>query len=78
VGLHVFDKCDLALWQELVALEEQIGYVSTGLTESYIKENLRINLYVPRAACTSDQSPVENDGCIICQVLPLPHFIYPP
>jgi hypothetical protein len=64
-------KCGLALLQELVALEEQIGYVSTGLTESYIKENLRLNLYVPGAACISDQPPLENDACIICQVFSL-------
>ncbi|KAM0909923.1 hypothetical protein ACQ4PT_014513 [Festuca glaucescens] len=58
---------DSMTYEELVALEEQIGYVSTGLTESYIKENLRLNLYVPGAACMSDQSPLENDACIICQ-----------
>lgn len=58
---------DSMTYEELVALEEQIGYVSTGLTESYIQENLKLNLHVPGAASMSDQSRVENDACIICQ-----------
>uniref|UniRef100_A0ACD5T7D5 Uncharacterized protein n=1 Tax=Avena sativa TaxID=4498 RepID=A0ACD5T7D5_AVESA len=58
---------DSMSYEELVALEERIGDVSTGLTESYIKENLRVNLYVPGAACIPDKSPVGNDACIICQ-----------
>jgi len=57
--------------QELVALEEQIGNVNTGLTESYIQENLRSTFYVPGAAGVCDQFSelsLENDACIICQV----------
>jgi len=56
--------------QELVALEEQIGNVNTGLTESYIQENLRSTFYVPGAAGVCDQFSelsLENDACIICQ-----------
>uniref|UniRef100_A0A0A9FJB6 RING-type E3 ubiquitin transferase n=1 Tax=Arundo donax TaxID=35708 RepID=A0A0A9FJB6_ARUDO len=74
---HVVDEhrdmrldVDNMTYEELVALEEQIGDVSTGLTESYIQENLRSSFYVPGAACMSDQSSepfVENDACIICQ-----------
>jgi E3 ubiquitin-protein ligase RNF38/44 len=61
--------------QELVALEEQIGDVNTGLSESYIQENLRSSFYIPGAACMSDQTSelsVESDACIICQVSLLP------
>ncbi|KAK3137999.1 hypothetical protein QOZ80_5AG0363160 [Eleusine coracana subsp. coracana] len=68
---HVDEHRDMRLdvdnmtYEELVALEEQIGDVNTGLTESYIQENLRSSYYVPGAACISDH--VENDACIICQ-----------
>ncbi|KAL6620695.1 hypothetical protein ACP70R_035834 [Stipagrostis hirtigluma subsp. patula] len=61
---------DSMSYEELVALEEQIGDVNTGLTESYIEENLKSSLYVPGAACMSDRSSelsTENDACIICQ-----------
>jgi hypothetical protein len=61
--------------QELVALEEQIGDVNTGLSESYIQENLRSSFFIPGAACMSDQMSklsVESDACIICQVSLLP------
>lgn len=58
--------------QELLALEEQIGDVSTGLTKSLIVDKLRTSLYVPGTPSMSDQpskSSLENDACIICQVL---------
>ncbi|XP_062232145.1 probable E3 ubiquitin-protein ligase ZFP1 [Phragmites australis] len=74
---HVMDEhrdmrldVDNMTYEELVELEEQIGDVSTGLTESYIQENLMSSFYVPGAARLSDQSSelsVENDSCIICQ-----------
>lgn len=68
-GLHLVDRfiCFLLL-QELVALEEQIGNVNSGFTESYIEENLKSSSYVPDADCMPDQSSVEKDACIICQV----------
>nr|AGN92477.1 ring-finger protein 1 [Echinochloa crus-galli] len=74
---HVVDEhrdmrldVDNMTYEELVALEEQIGNVNTGLTESYIQENLRSPLYVPGTASVSDQFSeltLENDACIICQ-----------
>ncbi|KAK8457232.1 hypothetical protein SEVIR_3G148300v4 [Setaria viridis] len=74
---HVIDEhrdmrldVDNMTYEELVALEEQIGDVNTGLTESYIQENLRSTFYVPGAAGVSDQFSelsLENDACIICQ-----------
>nr|TKW25875.1 hypothetical protein SEVIR_3G148300v2 [Setaria viridis] len=81
---HVIDEhrdmrldVDNMTYEELVALEEQIGDVNTGLTESYIQENLRSTFYVPGAAGVSDQFSelsLENDACIICQIPPL-HII---
>lgn len=71
---HVIDEhLDMGLdidnmtYEELVALEEQIGDVNTGLAESYIRENLRLSRYVLGSDCMPDQSPEENDACIICQ-----------
>ncbi|CAN6336804.1 unnamed protein product [Urochloa humidicola] len=74
---HVIDEhrdmrldVDNMTYEELVALEEQIGDVNTGLTESYIQENLRSTFYLPGAAGVSDQFSelsLENDACIICQ-----------
>jgi len=74
---HVIDEhrelrldVDNMTYEELVALEEQIGNVNTGLTESYIQENLRSTFYVPGAAGVCDQFSelsLENDACIICQ-----------
>ncbi|KAG8069297.1 hypothetical protein GUJ93_ZPchr0005g16042 [Zizania palustris] len=58
---------DNMTYEELVALEEQIGNVNPDFTESCIEENLKSSLYVPGLACMSDQSSVENDACIICQ-----------
>ncbi|KAJ1264089.1 hypothetical protein BS78_09G235600 [Paspalum vaginatum] len=74
---HVIDEhrdmrldVDNMTYEELVALEEQIGDVNTGLTESYIQENLRSTLFIPGAGGLSDQFSdlsLENDACIICQ-----------
>ncbi|XP_066363996.1 probable E3 ubiquitin-protein ligase ZFP1 isoform X2 [Miscanthus floridulus] len=74
---HVIDEhrdmrldVDNMTYEELVALQEQIGDVNTGLTESYIQENLRSTFHVPGAASISDQFSelsLENDACIICQ-----------
>ncbi|KAL6848668.1 hypothetical protein ACP4OV_021251 [Aristida adscensionis] len=76
-AVNVFDEhrdmrldVDNMTYEELVALEEHIGDVKTGLTESYIQENLKSSFYVPGAAHMSDQSTelsTENDACIICQ-----------
>ncbi|BAF18246.1 probable E3 ubiquitin-protein ligase ZFP1 [Oryza sativa Japonica Group] len=58
---------DSMTYEELVALEERIGNVNSGFTESYIEENLKSSSYVPDADCMPDQSSVEKDACIICQ-----------
>ncbi|VAH22880.1 unnamed protein product [Triticum turgidum subsp. durum] len=73
-AIHLIDEqWDMGLdidgmtYEELLALQEQIGDVNTGLPERYICQNLRVHWYVvPRAARGSDQS-VEKDACIICQ-----------
>lgn len=73
--LYLINSFYLHTLQELVALQEQIGHVNTGLTESYIQENLRSTFHVPGAASISDQFSelsLENDACIICQVNLLP------
>jgi E3 ubiquitin-protein ligase RNF38/44 len=64
---------DSMTYEELVALEERIGNVNSGFTESYIEENLKSSSYVPDADCMPDQSSVEKDACIICQVFLLCH-----
>ncbi|PAN29282.1 hypothetical protein PAHAL_5G214000 [Panicum hallii] len=61
---------DSMTYEELLALEEQIGDVNTGLTKCLIVDKLRTSLYVPGTSSTSDQpskSSPENDACIICQ-----------
>ncbi|CAD6230413.1 unnamed protein product [Miscanthus lutarioriparius] len=61
---------DSMTYEELLALEEQIGDVNTGLTKSHIVDKLRTSLYVPGTSSMSDQpskSSLENDACIICQ-----------
>ncbi|AQK97150.1 putative RING zinc finger domain superfamily protein isoform X1 [Zea mays] len=61
---------DSMTYEELLALEEQIGDVNTGLTKSHIVDKLRTSLYVPGISSMSDQpskSSLENDACIICQ-----------
>lgn len=58
-------------YEELLALEEQIGSVSTGLTEEFILKNLRTIIHVPRKSSLANQSlgfAPENEACIICQV----------
>ncbi|KAL6845320.1 hypothetical protein ACP4OV_024815 [Aristida adscensionis] len=61
---------DSMTYEELLALEEQIGDVNTGLTKSHIVDKLRTSLYVPGMSSMSNQSSrssQENDACIICQ-----------
>uniref|UniRef100_A0A0E0JM61 RING-type E3 ubiquitin transferase n=1 Tax=Oryza punctata TaxID=4537 RepID=A0A0E0JM61_ORYPU len=61
---------DSMTYEELLALEEQIGDVNTGLAKSYIVEKLKTSLYVPGSSCMSNkssESSMENDACIICQ-----------
>lgn len=73
-AIHLIDEqwdmgldIDSMTYEELLALQEQIGDVNTGLPERHIRQNLRVDPYVvPGAARGSDQS-VEKDACIICQ-----------
>ncbi|KAG8055927.1 hypothetical protein GUJ93_ZPchr0001g30682 [Zizania palustris] len=61
---------DSMTYEELLALEEQIGDVNTGLGNSHIVEKLKTGLYVPGSSCVSNkssESSLENDACIICQ-----------
>ncbi|XP_010924393.1 probable E3 ubiquitin-protein ligase ZFP1 isoform X2 [Elaeis guineensis] len=58
-------------YEELLALEEQIGDVNTGLTDEFILKNLKTIMHVPQMSSLPDQSlrfPPENEACIICQV----------
>lgn len=61
---------DSMTYEELLALEEHIGDVNTGLAKSHIVDKLKTSLYVPGATCVSNQSSepsTENEACIICQ-----------
>ncbi|KAG0458136.1 hypothetical protein HPP92_023293 [Vanilla planifolia] len=59
-------------YEELLALEEQIGVVKTGLAEEFIIKNLKTRIYAfQQAVLASEHSSklhVENEGCAICQV----------
>lgn len=48
--------------QELLALEDRIGNVSTGLSEETIMKHLKLQKY------KSSSQYVENEPCCICQV----------
>lgn len=61
--------------QELLALGERIGNVSTGLTEEIIKTQLKTRNYVASATVVNLEEEEESssldqdaDYCIICQV----------
>ncbi|KAG1346808.1 putative E3 ubiquitin-protein ligase ZFP1 [Cocos nucifera] len=58
-------------YEELLALEEQIGDVNTGLTEEFILKNLKTIIHGPQMSLLPNQShkfAPENEACIICQV----------
>ncbi|KAH7651878.1 Zinc finger RING/FYVE/PHD-type protein [Dioscorea alata] len=63
---------DNMTYEELLALEERIGDVNTGLTEQSILKNLKTSIHTPQLASSrSDQSSnftPENETCPICQV----------
>ncbi|KAG8044661.1 hypothetical protein GUJ93_ZPchr0773g40573 [Zizania palustris] len=62
---------DSMTYEELLALEEQIGDVNTGLAKCHILDKLKTSIYVPGSSCVSDkssESSLENDACIICQL----------
>jgi E3 ubiquitin-protein ligase Arkadia len=51
-------------YQELLALEERIGDVSTGLSGETILKLMKQQKHVP----VSTESPAELEPCCICQV----------
>lgn len=53
--------------QELLALEERIGYVSTALSEEQFAKCIRRRLYRPVAA-KGNRSVIDDIKCSICQV----------
>ncbi|XP_038982125.1 probable E3 ubiquitin-protein ligase ZFP1 [Phoenix dactylifera] len=58
-------------YEELLALEEQIGDVNTGLTEEFILKNLKTIIHGPQMSSLPNQThkfAPENEACIICQV----------
>ncbi|KAH0466541.1 hypothetical protein IEQ34_003779 [Dendrobium chrysotoxum] len=59
-------------YEELLALEEQIGVVKTGLSEEFIIKHLKMKTYVPQETALSleplTQLLKENETCSICQV----------
>ncbi|OAY85135.1 RING finger protein 44-like isoform X1 [Ananas comosus] len=63
---------DSMTYEELLALEEQIGDVNTGLTEEFILKNLRTSKYIPwlkpSLSDKESKSDRENEACVICQV----------
>ena len=66
-GAFVFPSSE----QELLALEERIGYVSTALSEEQFAKCIRRRLYRPVAA-KGNRSVIDDIKCSICQV----KFIY--
>ena len=55
-------------YQELLALEEHIGVVSTGLSEEAISKCVKLRKYAPSPSCVN---PIPEDieiKCSICQV----------
>lgn len=57
------DNCSLLIFQELLALEERIGNVSTGLTENDVMKLLK-----QRKFSSWRLSSMEYEPCCICQV----------
>ncbi|KAL0924337.1 hypothetical protein M5K25_005153 [Dendrobium thyrsiflorum] len=59
-------------YEELLALEEHIGVVKTGLSEEFIIKHLKMKTYVPQETALSleplTQLLKENETCSICQV----------
>lgn len=59
-------------YEELLALEEQIGVVETGLSEEFIIKHLKMRTHVPQETTLSLEPSTrlskENETCSICQV----------
>ena len=83
-SLHGHLRSHYFAWQELLDLEDRIGYVSTGLREDEITRSLRMVKY---SAFNPKHFSTEMDRrCSICQVCPFSfalaphvlHFALPP
>lgn len=65
--------------QELLALEERMGTVSTALSEEALSECLKRSFYQPSPSdnaaksCNEDKDDIK---CSICQVFSLSQFLY--
>lgn len=64
-------------WQELLDLEDRIGYVSTGLREDEIIQSLRMVKYSASAFNPKHFYTETDRRCSICQVCPF-SFSLPP
>ena len=67
--MHAFCVLRVSSYQELLALEERIGVVSTGLSKEAISKCVKLRKYAPSPSCVN---PVPEDieiKCSICQVL---------
>lgn len=63
----------LEIWvQDLLALGERIGNVSTGLSEEAISNQLKTKTYLAHATSVNEEEAASNDqetdSCMICQV----------
>ncbi|KAM7278665.1 hypothetical protein ACFE04_005799 [Oxalis oulophora] len=55
-------------YEELLALEERIGSVNTGLSEETVGSQLKTRTYSSSAPCINASGPEQvSDSCIICQ-----------
>ncbi|CAI9757051.1 unnamed protein product [Fraxinus pennsylvanica] len=63
---------DLMTYEELLALEEQIGIVGAGLSEEDIQNSLKTRTFSSLATCLNHKKAAtvdqQSDFCVICQV----------
>ncbi|KAI3466076.1 hypothetical protein Pfo_022739 [Paulownia fortunei] len=73
IDLHREMRLDIdhMSYEELLALGEQIGSVGTGLSEEFIRKNLKIRTFTSSAACLNLEEETCLDQqinfCVICQ-----------
>jgi hypothetical protein len=60
------DRHGYIMLQDLLALGERIGTVSTGLSDDALSKCLKRSLYVPTTSSSHEDGDIK---CIICQVL---------
>ena len=70
LGTYVYIELCL-FWQELLALEEKMGTVSTALSEEALSKFVKKSGYVPVSQFPGITARGDDDiKCSICQVLP--------